>query len=132
MAAIEAEVIQKLLDQIEAIENAVQTAGDEGRNKLRGIKVKETCDETPRTPDGQFDSAAWSSLGEDKQRELYQRLEAVCESLHLAATLDGPIDPHHIMSSEYASNRSVVTWASLSFLLMIFFLCLIVFSWGKA
>ena len=132
MASIDAQSIQKLLDQIDAIKHAIETTGDEGRHKLEGIKIQEALDEIPRTEDKMFDTATWSDLGEDEQKKLHQRLELVCDSLHVIAGLEGPTDPRHIMYTEYASNTTIVLWSSFSFVLTILLLDAIIGNWGPA
>jgi len=131
MAGIEANVIQELDDEIERFKKIIEKAGEEGRNKLIGVKVDEVLNEVPRTA-GKVDPANWSALGEDKQKELYDRLILVRDALHSASELDGPTNPKHIMYAEYASTTAIVIWTSLGFLLIAFLLYAIALRWNQA
>lgn len=131
MAGIEAKIIQEMDDHIGTFKKFIETAGEEGRNKLKSIKVDEILREIPRK-DGKVDTAGWDALGGDKQQEVYQRLVLVREALHDAAELDGPTDPKNIMYTEYASNTTIVIWTLLGFLLIAFLLVAIVPRWDQA
>jgi len=132
MARIEAKVIHELEDQIEAFKKNIENAGKEERNKLKGIPVDEVYQKFPRTQDGKLDEAKWSALDEDEQQELCHQLSTVCESLRVAASLDGPKDVHHIMYDDYASNSAIWTLAIISFGLLVLLLSLIVLQWNQA
>ena len=132
MAIIEARIIQETDDQIETFRKAIETAGEEGRNKLKSIKVDEVRQQVPRTTEGKIDTAAWSVLGEGKQQEVYQRLVLVRDALHAAAELDGPTDPKHIMYAEYASNTAIIIWTIIGFLLTAGLLYMIALRWSQA
>lgn len=131
MAAIDPKVIQELLDQIDELKRAIETAGNEGRNKLKSIKVDEVRQEVPLTTDGKLDAAAWSSLGEDKQQDLYHGLAIVRASLYAAGGIEGPTDPKHIMYADYASNAAIIVWALIGFLLTASLLFTIALRWNK-
>jgi hypothetical protein len=131
MATNEAKVIQELLDQVAALRKAIQSAGDEGRTKVKDIKVDELCNAVPQTA-GKVDDAAWSTLPGDKQKELHDRIVQVRDFLHQAASIDGPSDPKHIMSGTYASTGAIVLWMLVSFLLVVFLLCEIITQWDRA
>jgi post-segregation antitoxin (ccd killing protein) len=131
MAGIEANIIQEMVDQIEGFRKIIDKAGEEGRNKLKGIKLDEVLNEVPRTA-GKVDPTNWSTLGENKQRELHDRLTLVRDALGAAAELDGPTDPKHIMYAEYASNTTIVIWTLLGFLLTAFLLGAVVSRWDAS
>jgi hypothetical protein len=131
MAGIEAEIIQKMDDQISGFKKAIETAGHEGRNKLNSIKIDELLEDLPRK-DGKFDTAGWGALDADKQKQLYQRVVLVRDALHAAAEMDWPADSKHIMSAEYASNTSIVLLTLIGFLLTTLLLIAIVFLWDQA
>ena len=59
MASIGAELVQELLNRIDALKSGIETSGNEGRNKLQGIKVDEVCKEV-RGTEGKFDATEWS------------------------------------------------------------------------
>jgi hypothetical protein len=52
--------------------------------------------------------------------------------LHAAAELDGPTDPKHIMSGQYASNTSIVLLTLIGFLLTALLLIAIISLWDQA
>jgi hypothetical protein len=131
MAKVEAKVIQDLLDQIEALEKAIKTAGDAGRAKLEDIKVKEVR-QAVLGDDTKLEPEKWSHVGEDQQNKLRDRITMLRDSLHAAVGLDGPTDPKHIMYGEYASNNAIVLWGSIGFLLTALLLVTIVWQWEKA
>ena len=131
MASLEAKFIQEMDDQIAAFKKAIEAAGEEGRNKLKSIKVDEVLKDIPRK-DRKFDTAGWDAFGEDKQQEVYQRLVLVRDALHAAAEFDGPTDPKHIMYDEYASNTTIVIWTIIGFFLTAGFLIAIIFLWDQA
>jgi F0F1-type ATP synthase membrane subunit b/b' len=54
------------------------------------------------------------------------------DSLRTAAGLDGPTDPKHIMSGEYATTGAILWWASIGFILTILLLFIVIWRWGKA
>ena len=131
MAAIEVKVIQELLAHIDALNRAIWTAGDVGRTKLQDIRVDEVRNAVPGNAAG-LNAAAWSQLPEDEQNELHHRLTLVRDSLQVAAGLDGPTNPKHIMHATYASNTSIMLWALTGFLLMGGLLYAISGLWSQA
>lgn len=131
MAAVDAKVVKELLEQIESLIQGIQSAGHPGLIKLKDINVEEVRNAIPRS-EGKLDAAAWSALDEEKQNELHHRLIFVRGFLNVAAELDGPRDPEHIMYAEYASNRAIVAWASIGFLLTALLLGLILSRWSQA
>jgi hypothetical protein len=116
MAAIDVKVIQEILVHIDALITAIQTAGDVGRFRLREIRVDEVRKAVLRDA-AELDAAAWSQFPEDEQNELHHRLTMVRDSLQIAAGLDGPMNPKHIMHATYASNTTIVLWALIGILL---------------
>lgn len=132
MPGIEPQLIQDLENQIEEFKKLIETAGSEGRNKLKSIKIDEAYKEIPKTNEGKFDPEAWSKLPEDKQHELHNQLSQVCDSLRSAASLEGPRDPQHIMYDAYASNRAIIGLTLFSFGLLILLLAVIVCYWDRA
>lgn len=132
MAGIEPKVIEEMDNQIQAFKKTIETAGEEGRNKLKSVNVDEVLREVPRTAEGKLDPAAWSALKEAKQQELHHRLTFVRDTLRSAADLDGPTDPKSIMYDAYAKNASICIWTALGLALTAFLLVLIVSLWDQA
>jgi len=124
--------IQKLLEQVELLEKVLQSAGEEGLNRLKSTKVDEVRREIPKTTDGKFDPKAWSELDRRKQIELHRKLALLVDSQYATVGLDGPADPKHIMHAEYASNAAILVWAVAGFLLAAAMLCSIIWYWDKA
>jgi len=93
MSYIDANSIQNLVEQIEALKKALESAGDEGRIKLTDINLDDVLKEIPRTPDGKLDAKAWGSLGEGGQRERHSKLIHVLEALKAAAGPRAPMSP---------------------------------------
>jgi hypothetical protein len=131
MAAIDVKVIEELLVHIDALIRAIQTAGDVGRIRLQDIKVDEVRKAVLKNA-AELDAAAWSQFPEDEQNELHHRLTLVRDSLQIAAGLDGPMNPKHIMHATYASNISIVLWALIGFLLTGGLLYAIAGWWSEA
>ena len=111
MAPIDANTIQKLWDQIDALKDSIETAGDEKRKMLNSIKIQGARGEVS-SKDGKFDETAWSALSEGKKEELLQLLVLVRNSLDAIANPDGPANPKHIMYAEYASNTFIICWGA--------------------
>jgi hypothetical protein len=132
MPTIDANALQELIDQINTLRTEVKTTGDEGRNRLGGINVDGAIDRVPKDAGGKVDAAGWSATSEEKKKEIHQGLVQVRDSLHDAADLDGPAEPGHIMSADYASNAAIITWAVAGFLVTAGLLVGIVLFWGKA
>ncbi len=132
MAAIDAKAIQELLVQIEALRTGIQTAGEQGRARLKGIKVQEICDDVPRDAQGEVKADDWLKKAPDEQNRIREGLLQVRDSLQLAASLDGPADPTHIMYSAYAATRHVVVWAAAGSLLTILLLLAVIARWDRA
>lgn len=131
MAKVEATLIQNLLDEIQKLEKEIKAAGAVGRTKLEDIKILEVC-QAVLVDDTKLDPAKWSERPEDEQNTLHARLAMVRDSLRSAAGLDGPTDPKHIMSGEYATTGAILWWASIGFLLTILLLAVIIWRWGRA
>ncbi len=131
MPAIDATAIKELLDQVDALKQGIEAAGSEGRAKLRDIKVDDVRTEV-LGPGGKLVDADWARLTGEKQTELHERLLQILDSLHAAAGLDGPTDPHHIMYGTYASNRTIVMWTATAFLVVAGLLYGVVSRWGQA
>lgn len=132
MAGIEAKDILEIVQQIESFRKMIEKAGGEGSNKLKGIKLDEVLKKVPRTDEGIFDDASWSTLKSEEQQALYDQLTFVRDALHTATELDGPTDPKHIMSAKYASNTSIVLLTLTGFLFTALLLIAIVFLWDRA
>jgi hypothetical protein len=132
MPGIEVEDIQQIVDQIETFRKAIATAGEEGRNKLKSVNITEICQKIPFTADKKVDPKEWPKKTEDEKKELCQQLTLVRDALQAAAQLDGPTDPKHIMSAEYASNTSIVLLTLTGFLITALLLIAIVFLWDQA
>ena len=132
MAGVEANVVQEMVDQIKAFKKTIETTGEEGRNKLKSINVAGVWQKVPLTPEEKVNTVEWSKRPEDEQKELYQQLTLVRDTLHAAAELDGPTDPKHIMYAEYASNTAIIVWTIIGFLLTAGLLCMIVLRWSQA
>jgi hypothetical protein len=132
MPAIEAKVIQELDTQIDAVKKNLETAGNEGRDKLKSIKVDEVRQEIPRTNEGKVDPDRWANLEENKQQDLYHRLSLVYDDLRRAAGRDGAKNPHSIMFDEYASNAAIILMTIVSFGLMAVLLGAFIWQWNQA
>ena len=133
MATVDLRSTQTRLDQIADLTRAIESAGDRGRRRLRWIKVEEARGELPLLADGStLDEKAWSRLGGSRRAELRQHLGTVQDLLREAAGLDGPSDPKHIMSAEYASTRAVWGYACFGLGLTVILLCCIVRCWDGA
>ena len=132
MPGIVPKVIEELDSQIKAYKKIIETAGNEGRDKLKSIKVDEVRSEFTWAADGKLDEAAWSGLNEDRQQELYRQLSQVCESLRVAASLDGPKKPNSIMFDEYASNTAIVFLTIVGFGLLTLLLGAFIWYWNLA
>src|SRR4029434_3788500 len=74
----------------------------------------------------------WSKRAEDEQNTLHARLAMIRDSLRTAAGLDGPTDPKHIMSGEYATTGAILWWACIGFIVTILRLFIVIWRWGKA
>ena len=105
--------------------------GEVGRTKLKEIKVKELC-ESVLGGENKLDPAEWGQKKEEKQDELHQRLIQVRDSLHVAAGLDGPTDPAHIMHAEFASNKTIALLALVGVVLAAGLLFEIIDRWDTA
>jgi hypothetical protein len=132
MPGIKVEDIQQIVDQIETFKKAIATAGEEGRNKLKSVNIAEVWQKIPFTADKKVDPQEWPKKSEDEKNELCQQLTLVRDALQAAAQLDGPTDPKHIMSAEYASNTSIVLLTLTGFLFTALLLIAIVFLWDQA
>ncbi len=132
MPTIDANALQALVDQINLLKTQIDTAGDKGRAKLRGIKVAEAVRQVPTGNDGKVDAANWSAKTEKEKAEIHQDLVQVRDFLYEAAGSDGPADPDHIMSADFASNGAIIAWALVGFLVTAGLLAGIVWRWGKA
>lgn len=130
MPGIEAKVIKELDDQIVALKEAFEMAGNKGRENLKSINV-----EAARQPildaTGKFDEKLWEDL-KDKQQEVYDRLSLVCKCLREAAGLDGPKDPHNIMFDDYATNTAIIGLSIVSFGLILLLLFVVIWQWNRA
>jgi hypothetical protein len=130
MPGIEAKVIKELDAQIVALKEAIEMAGNKGRENLKSINV-----EAARKPildaTGKFDEKLWEDL-KDKQQEVYDHLSLVCKCLRDAAGLDGPKDPHNIMFDDYASNTAIIGLSIVSFGLMFLLLVVVIWQWNRA
>lgn len=138
MAAIEAKVIQELLDQVTALRKAIQTAGNEGRTKLEAINIDQGLRAIPLA-EGKLDTQRWTALPDEKgadgaegKKEVHDRLVQLRDSLRDAAGLDGPADPKHIMHEAYASTPTIVIGTLTSFGLVLGLLWGIVSNWDRA
>lgn len=131
MASVEPKVMRDLLNQVDGLKKEIETAGVEGRTRLQEIRVDQLRAEVIG-PAGKLDDAEWSQRPEDEQVKLRHRLVQVRDSLRVAAGIDGPTDPLHIMYGEYASSRAVVRATVLSFLLVGALLYAIVDKWSLA
>jgi hypothetical protein len=130
MPGIDVKVIEELDHQIVTLKEAIEKAGNKGRENLKSINVEEA-----RQPivdaSGKFDANLWEGL-KDKQQEVYDRLSLVFKHLRGAAGLDGPKDPKHIMFDDYASNTAIIGLAIVSFGLMVLLLGAVILLWNHA
>jgi len=131
VASVEPKVIRDLLDQVDGLKKDIEMAGVEGRTRLQEIRVDQLRTEVVG-PTGKLDDAVWSKRPEDEQVILRHRLVQVRDSLRVAAGIDGPTDPSHIMYGEYASSRAVVQATVVSFALVGALLFTIVLTWDIA
>lgn len=130
MANVEPTLIQNLIDEIQKLIEEIKNAGKAGRTKLEDINValcQEVLGSNPK-----LNTEEWSKRSEDEQNTLHARLAMVRDSLRTAAGLDGPTDPKHIMSGEYATTGAILWWASIGFLLTILLLVVVIWRWGRA
>lgn len=126
MAKVKLEEAQGLVDQINGLEKSIKTAGDAGRAKLGDIKVGEVRQGLEVNAAGKLDEDKWNARDEESQNKLRERLVQVRDSLQLAAELDGPTDPKHIMYGAYASNNAIICCTVVGFLLTVVLLYAIV------
>jgi hypothetical protein len=130
MANVEATLIQNLIDEIQTLIMEIKNAGEAGRTKLKDINVALCQDVLGNNT--KLNTEDWSNRPEDEQNTLHARLAMIRDSLRTATGLDGPTDPNHIMSGEYATTGVVLWWASIGFLLTILLLSVIIWRWAKA
>jgi len=131
MATIEATLIQNLLDEIQKLEDLIQSAGKSGRTKLDDIKIGDVRRAILGT-DAKLDPEKWSKIAEIEQVSLRDRLTTIHDSLRGITGLDGPTDSKHIMCGAYASNSAIVSWTLIGFLLIVSTLFFIIKDWGRA
>lgn len=132
MAKIEPTQVAQLLKDVDELERAINTAGNEAREKLKNTNTQTVRQTVPKDQTGGIDSAAWSQMTEEEQRKRYDQLAHIRDVLWSALGQDGPTDLRHIMSSEYASSRTIVWGAVLSFALAAALMFLVITRWGKA
>ena len=130
MATVEATLIQNLIEEIQKLIKEIKNAGKAGRTKLEDINVA-LCQEVLGN-NTKLNTEDWSNRPEDEQNTLHARLAMVRDSLRTAAGLDGPTDPKHIMSGEYATTVAILCWASIGFLLTILLLAVVIWRWERA
>jgi hypothetical protein len=130
MPGIEVKVVKELDDQIVALKEAIEKAGEKGRENLKSINV-EAARQQFIDASGKFDEQKWADL-KDKQQEVYDRLSMVHKCLQSAAGLDGPKDPHHIMFDDYASTAAIIWLTIVSFALMFLLLGTVIWQWNCA
>lgn len=130
MANVEATLIQNLIDEIQTLIAEIKNAGEAGRTKLKDINVALCQDVLGNNT--KLNTEDWSKRAEDEQYTLHARLAMIRDSLRTAAGLDGPTDPKHIMSGEYATTGAILWWASIGFILTILLLFIVIWRWGKA
>jgi hypothetical protein len=130
MPGIDVKDVKELDGQIVALQEAIEKAGNKGRENLKSINVEEA-----RKPildaTGKFDEKLWEDL-KDKQQEVYDGLSLVCKSLQDAAGLDGPIDRKNIMYDDYATNTAIIGLTIVSFGLMCLLLVVVIWQWNRA
>jgi hypothetical protein len=131
MAKMDAKVMQELDERIEALGRGIETAGQDGRNRLKGINVDGVRQGLPRK-DRKLEESAWNALPESRQQELHQQFVQILDSLHKVAAPDGPGDPRHIMHDDYATNTMIILWAIMGLLLTGFLLTTIASRWNRA
>jgi len=133
---IDSSAVEKLLGQIDSLGKTIETAGDEARKKRDLLKVEELLKEfgskNSKSGEFEFDAAGWSDHDAETQEKLHSRLAHIRDSLHSAATLDGPTDPKHIMYSEYASNRAIIICGVIGLVVTILLLTSVLMNWDKA
>jgi len=128
---IDSKDIKKLLQQVSSLKETIETAGNEAREKRDSLKVDELIGEFPQVS-GEFDPTGWSNQDAETQEKLHSRLAHIRDSLHSAATLDGPTDPKHIMYSEYASNGAIIICGVIGLVVTILLLTSVLMNWDKA
>ena len=126
------EVLQKLLSEIHALKEGIETAGNLGRAKLQDIKVDDVIKSVSPKLDGKVDETEWNKLTDGEKEKLRERIVLIRDSLKAVRGLDGPNDPGHIMYSAYASNTCIITWSLIGFFLMAVLLFEISSHWSQA
>jgi hypothetical protein len=121
MAKIDAKVMREMDEQIETLKRGIETAGEEGRSKLKGVNADMVRQGIPRK-DRTLDESAWNGLPDNQQRELHRQFVQIRDSLRTVAEPDGPGDAKHIMHDDYAGNAMIVLWAVIGLLLTGFLL----------
>jgi hypothetical protein len=132
MAAIEAKAIQELLAEIKGLQTLIGGMGDAVRARAKTIDVTKIDTAALVDANGNVKTQDWTQSSPEKQNEIHEQLLQVRDSLHIAADLDGPMDPRHIMYSEYASSRAILLWSAASLALTVLLLIAIYQRWGRA
>jgi hypothetical protein len=132
MDLMDENALQALIDQIKALEHQIKVAGDEARDRLGGINVAGAIKEALPGDAQKVEGKEWSNKDERTRTKIQIGLVQVRDSLLDAAGLDGPVDPKHIMSAQYASSPAIVIWALVGFLVTAGLLVGIVRFWGQA
>ncbi|MEO8324820.1 MAG: hypothetical protein ABI618_03155 [Nitrospirota bacterium] len=133
MINVEPRKIEELDDKIGVLKKVIEAAGEEGRTKLKDIKVEEVLAEIPR--DGatkKIDEVAWEKVAEEKKKEVFHRLTLVQKALQGIIEQDGPSDQNHLMFDAYASTKTIYLCAFISFLFTACLLSFINKNWEKA
>ncbi len=91
MSNMDANNIQNLVKQIEALKKTVESADEEVRIKLEDINIEDVLKEIPFTPEGKLDAKKWGSLGELGQRERYSKLNCILDALKAVADSVTPL-----------------------------------------
>lgn len=134
MSTIASTTTQHVLDEIETLKSTISSFGEAARTKLADIEKTEADVLTtlPLTLPRKIDEAAWSQKNEKDQNTAYTRLLSVRDSLRSTAGLDGPTDEEHLMYGGYASNKVIIAWLFISFLIVGMILGTIVYHWEDA
>ena len=105
MAAVQEQDIQKLLEEVEALRQKLESVGGQGRSVLLSMEpgLRDLRSKLALTGAGKIGTGVWGSIPEDQKTALHQQLSAIYKVLECAAE-DGPSDPDSIMFDRHASN----------------------------
>lgn len=131
MPGVDVTKVQELVSQVDRLKRSIETAGDDGRARLRDIKLDDIW-AAAQVQAGKVDPNAWGQLAPDKQAAAVSRLAQARDALRLVEEGDGPADDKSIMSGNYASNGALWVVVLYGAVLVSVLLAFIVLNWNKA